>query len=302
MGIPFFILGGGSNILVADEGFRGLAVLLDVRGVRFEEHNGSVRCIAGAGERWDDLVALTVARGLYGLENLSGIPGTVGAAPVQNIGAYGAEIKDLIVWVEAIDATTNVQKRFSNRACRFGYRTSFFKTPRGKNFIITGVACSLEKRGSLNLSYKEVREYVAKIGRTPALEEVRAVILSIRSRKFPDLSLYGTAGSFFKNPVISKKRFEALQERFPDAPSYAVNERFVKVPAGWIIEKIGGYKGFEKDAVRSFENQALVIVNTGSACADAILAYARMIQEGIEKKIGIALEFEVALVGFSKKV
>lgn len=300
--IPFFVLGGGSNILVADEGYRGLVIQLDLRGVFFEDRGGEVLCRVAAGEKWDDFVALTVARGLYGLENLSGIPGTVGASPVQNIGAYGVEVKETIVRVETIDASTNTIKNFSNRACRFGYRTSFFKSLQGKNFIITRVTFLLQKKGSLNLSYKDVREYFKEKKIMPTLEEVRAAILEIRSRKFPDLARYGTAGSFFKNPIISKSRFKKLHERFSNAPSYPVNKRFVKVPAGWLIQEVGGYKGFEQDAVRSFENQALVIVNTRNASAVDIFKYARMIQEEIQKKTEIILEFEVQLVGFSSEV
>ena len=175
---------------------------------------------AGGGENWDDLVAETVRRGLYGLENLSGIPGTVGAAPVQNIGAYGSEVKDVIVSVETFDSSLNEIKHFFPSECRFAYRDSFFKTKEGKRFIITAVTFRLRKDASLNIEYKDIKNYFAQKNISPILSLVRKAVLEIRKGKFPDLRTTGTAGSFFKNPIIPKEKFDALKKKFPGLPGF----------------------------------------------------------------------------------
>jgi UDP-N-acetylmuramate dehydrogenase len=203
--LKIFVLGGGSNILFHDQGFDGLVVKMEIMDVVINGNVGDkVIVSAGAGVEWDLLVAGTVAHRLYGLENLSLIPGTVGAAPVQNIGAYGSEVKNTIEWVEAIDIDTGNVRRFSNHECAFGYRTSFFKTPAGKKYIIARVGFSLTRNGKINTSYRDIAEYIKNNAISDAelsLQKIRDMVIDIRTKKLPNLKEYGTAGSFFKNTM-----------------------------------------------------------------------------------------------------
>ncbi|MDE1875177.1 MAG: FAD-binding protein, partial [Patescibacteria group bacterium] len=216
---PIFILGGGSNIVVPDGGFPGLVIKMELSGMSFQDKGeGKFRAVVAAGEGWDAFVAETVRRGLWGLENLSHIPGTVGAAPVQNIGAYGVEVGGAIISVRALDRETGAAREFSNEECRFGYRDSFFKTAFGKRWIITSVTFDLNPAPQPNVSYKDLAEHFA--GRAPSQAEIRDAVIAIRKNKFPDLSETGTAGSFWKNPIIPQSRFAELSERYPGMPSF----------------------------------------------------------------------------------
>lgn len=296
--LPLAILGGGSNMLVGDRGVRGLTVKICLMGMSFtpvSEH--IVEAVAGAGEAWDAFVMNTISRGLWGLENLSGIPGLVGATPIQNVGAYGVEIADTLVRVEAFDPDTLAVRTFSKEECRFGYRDSFFKTPEGSRFIITKVTFALTADGEPNLSYKDVARRFAETSAKKTPASLRQAILSIRAAKFPDLSRFGTAGSFFKNPILSAPMFALLKQRFPDVPGFSEAGGGVKVPAAWLIEHAGGFKGVREGSVGSFENQALVIVNYGGACAVDILRFADIIANTVREKTGITLEREVRIVG-----
>ncbi|MDP3661708.1 MAG: UDP-N-acetylmuramate dehydrogenase [bacterium] len=284
--LPIFILGGGTNMLLSDDGFRGVVVKIELHGVKWGEAS-----VVAAGENWDSFVAETVARGLWGLENLSGIPGTVGAAPVQNIGAYGVEIAEVLEWVEALDMRTGEIKQLSNADCAFAYRDSIFKKQEGKNFIITRVAFRLQKDGAPNLQYKDLAEYFSS-GGAPTLQQIRRAVLEIRARKFPDLKTHGTAGSFFKNPIISKEKFEELKKRFPGLSGFPVPSG-VKVPLAWILDKICGLKGFEQDNTALWKDQPLVLVNKGGASASAVSALADNIAHIVKEKTGIEIEREV---------
>lgn len=297
-GLPVFILGGGSNILVSDEGFDGIVVKIEIGGLLFvEKGDDAVEAVVGAGEDWNHLVALSVRHGLYGLENLSGIPGTVGAAPIQNIGAYGREVKDSIVSVDVFDPDTFREKTMTKNECDFAYRHSVFKTPAGRHFVVTRVRFSLSKKGMLDTSYKDVHDYFAQNGEKPTLARVRSAILSIRSRKFPDISKVGTAGSFFKNPIITAGKARELQERFPDLPQFPT-ENGVKIPIAWILDHALSLKGARSGTVGTFKSHSLVLINNGNAHASDVDAFAKEIERAVKEKTGIVLEREVTRVSF----
>lgn len=314
---PFFILGGGSNVLVSDEGFAGLVIKIEIGGIEFTNTDGEggvVRASVGAGENWDLFVQNCVERGLYGAENLSFIPGTVGAAPVQNIGAYGAEVKDIIESVEAIDVqavsvdgSVSPVSIFSNAECGFAYRDSIFKKKENVGrYIITRVNFILKKDGKINIEYKDLREYFSALSSgaqesstfTPSLAEVRAAVIAIRKKKLPDWHVVGTAGSFFKNPVICLEHYEGLKKQSPELPSYAVagNPEVVKVPLAWVFDHICGYRGVTRGAIGVYHNQALVIVNNGGGTTAEVKALATEMITAVKEKTGIDIEPEVQYV------
>jgi UDP-N-acetylmuramate dehydrogenase len=245
--LPLLVLGGGSNMLVSDSGFGGLVIKIEIKGIEFEERGEIVQVRIGAGEDWDYVVAKCVSQGYGGIENLSYIPGTVGAAPVQNIGAYGVEIGSVIAAVRAVNYENGEERIFSRNECRFAYRDSFFKTPGGRKFIITEVTLELQKNCPLNMTYKDVAVFYEQNPAHPkTLQGVRDAVIMIRKRKLPDLSRFGTAGSFFKNPIISEKHFALLKEKYPTLPSYSASEGYVKVPLAWILDNVCGIKGYKK--------------------------------------------------------
>lgn len=290
--LPFFVLGGGSNTIIPDEGFSGVVAKMEMKGIRFEEEDENVVvAIAEAGEDWDGLVAATVERGLYGLENLSAIPGTVGAAPIQNIGAYGIEAADVIEWVEVFDPATMHTRRMTPRECAFGYRDSFFKTDEGKKLIVLRVAFRLSRDGKLFMEYDDVQKYFVDYDLTPNLAMLRRAIIAIRASKLPDMH---TAGSFFKNPIISKEQARALKERYPDAPCHSIDDG-VKVSAAWLIEHVGGWKGYREGAVGVYEHHALVLINYGTGTSAELFSLAEKIVDSIKSKTGITLEQEVCV-------
>ncbi len=296
--LPLFILGGGSNVLISDEGFFGLVIKIELKGIEyFEKENGSVEVVVGAGESWDDFVSDSVKQELYGIENLSRIPGTVGATPIQNIGAYGAEVKDTIVWVEAYDIREKTFIKIKNNKCNFKYRDSFFKTKRGKDFIITKVCFVLQKKGTLNTSYKDVQNYFKnKSSEAISLLEMRKAIVTIRKEKFPDLSVVGTVGSFFKNPIVSKQVVSELQCTYPELPCFKASNGDVKVSLAWILDHILKWKGVRRGKVGTFSNQPLVIVNYGKENADEIKMFTNEIKKDVKKKINIKIISEVTVI------
>ena len=284
--LPSFVFGGGSNLLVAEGEIKAVIIKNEIKGVEWKEEGESVLVTAGAGESWDALVAAAVARGLWGIENLSGIPGTVGAAPVQNIGAYGTELADTLEWVETLSA------RLSLAECRFGYRGSIFKETEGKHHIITRVALRLQKDGAPNFVYKDVAKYFGDAKTTPTLAEIRRGVLEIRSKKFPDLKEFGTAGSFFKNPIISRTQFDELKKKYPEMPGFPLGEE-MKIPLAWVLDNLCGLKGLRKGAVGLFPNQPIVLVNFGGANANEIRAFAEEIARCVKNKTDIKVEWEV---------
>ena len=290
--LPFFILGKGSNVIVLDEGYDGVVIKMEIIGIEYEKCSEKIRVISGAGERLDFLVSETVKKELYGLENLSFIPGTVGATPIQNTGSYGVEVKDVIEWVEAINVDTLKIKKFSNKECNFEYRESFFKTLEGKKYIVIRVSFLLEINGILNTDYRDVTEYISehKI-KEVTLSTLREIIIAIRTKKFSGGN--GTAGSFFKNPTISKEKLNELLKTFPDLKYFSVEDDKVKVPAAWLLDHVGGWKGFREGNVGAWVNQPLFLVNFGGGSASEIVALSERIIEDIKEKTGIVLEREV---------
>jgi len=279
------LLGGGSNVLVSDAGFDGLVIKIEMTGV---EKEGEL-LIAGAGESWDALVECAVQSGLWGIENLSGIPGTVGAAPVQNIGAYGSEIKDTLAWVEAFDMQSGAVIRLQNTECSFGYRTSRFKKEPGR-FIILRAAFKLNKNGAPNTSYKDL----AGISRSN-LAEIRAKVLAVRAGKFPDLKKEGTAGSFFLNPVVSAQKAAELAKKYPDLPQFPA-ESGVKVSLAWLLDNVLHVKRLSVGGARLYEKQPLVIAASRTASASDVAELAQKVARLVQDKFKIIIEPEVRII------
>jgi UDP-N-acetylmuramate dehydrogenase len=286
------ILGEGSNVLFR-ENFSGLILHPVEKSIDIQEENQEDALIkVSAGYNWDEFVEWTVRHGYYGLENLSLIPGQVGAAPIQNIGAYGVEVKDLIESVEGFYLDTGKDFMLPAEACQFDYRDSVFKKElRGKVFI-SYVYFRLSKKASPEIRYGKITEELA--GRAPTPELVRDIVMEIRNQKLPDPTKTGNAGSFFKNPVVSKAQFELIRHDYPDVKYYPVDD-LVKIPAGWLIEK-AGWKAYRVGDAGVHPKQALVLVNYGMAGPDEILKLAEQIREDIQYKFGIELEMEVRII------
>ncbi len=294
--LPIFIFGGGSNVIVSDEVFSGVTIKMEIRGIEFKEIGNKTRVIAGAGVEWDRLVERTVNCNLYGLENLSLIPGTVGATPVQNIGAYGVEVKDIIEWVEVMNIETMEIERIINKECLFEYRDSFFKSEEGKKLIILSVAFGLEKDRELKTDYKDIVEYFSRKNIAPTLKTLRKAIIEIRMNKLPDMKKIGTAGSFFKNPVVSEKKVQKLLNIYPDLKYFSVDDGTFKLSSAWLLDKVGDWNGKCIGDACVYEKQALVLINRGNSTAKEILSLAIEMQNDIKEKTGIELEFEINII------
>ena len=291
--VPFFVLGGGSNILIADEGFNGLVIKMDIEGKKIQDQI----ITAGAGESWDDFVDYTVKQGFNGLENLSSIPGTVGAAPVQNIGAYGVEVGQFISSVNVFDTQTMKEVELSVRECHFGYRYSLFKKEKGR-YIVTLVNFSLKRDGKVNVEYKDLKEKFTQA--TPS--QVREAVIDIRRHKLPDWNKWGTAGSFFKNPVITQAHFDELKAKYPGLPGFPENDANgksndqIKIPLGWVLDNVCNAKGLLRGGVGTYEKQALVIVTKPGATASEVVAFTQDLMKQVKEKTGIIVEAEVEWV------
>jgi UDP-N-acetylmuramate dehydrogenase len=292
---PRLILGGGSNLLLPDN-FPGLVIHNCIQFIESTAvASNEVIIRAGGGVNWHALVLWSLRQGYGGLENMALIPGTVGAAPIQNIGAYGREIKDVFVKLEAQELETGTTHTFSLEDCQFGYRDSIFKQPENRHrYLITSVSFRLTKQvHELHTHYGAIQEQLEKQGvHQPTPQDVAAAVIEIRRSKLPDWRIYGNAGSFFKNPVISQDHFQQLQSQFPGIPSYPAEDHQVKVPAGWLIDQCG-WKGQRHGAVGCYERQALVIVNHGGATAKEIIAFSALIMKDVQEKYSIELEREV---------
>ncbi|MFT3738873.1 MAG: UDP-N-acetylmuramate dehydrogenase [Breznakibacter sp.] len=292
---PFFVLGGGSNVLFKSH-VEGLVVHPTMSGINVAGiQNDHVIVEAMAGVEWDELVAFCVANGFHGIENLSMIPGNVGASPVQNIGAYGVEVCDVIDKVFGIDLQNGTRLEFSAGECGFKYRDSIFKNALKKRVIITKVQYRLSLRPEYRLEYGLVSQAVEMLG-GPSLQNVRDAIVGIRRSKLPDPSEFGNAGSFFKNPVIEKSLAGQIKQQYPQMPGYHVNDGWVKIPAGWLIENCG-WKGKAMGQAAVHQHQALVLVNLGNATCEEVLTLADAIAGDVERCFGICLEKEVNVVG-----
>lgn len=290
---PLTILGGGSNALVADEGVKGLVIKNEIGGLGELMDGDDALLLAGAGVEFDRAVAYAAARGWWGLENLSAIPGSAGATPIQNVGAYGVEVAELIERVRILDSESGQARELSAAECRFGYRDSIFKSEEGKNWIVTQVAYRLSARPRPRLEYRDLRERFAD-SQTPALSDIRAAVIAIRAGKFPDWRELGTAGSFFKNPVIAAKKSEALLCRYPGLPLFPQADGRVKVSLGWILDKACDLRGYRRGWVGLYEKQALVLVQYGGATAAEVLDFAREVAVIVHEATGIAIEMEPA--------
>jgi UDP-N-acetylmuramate dehydrogenase len=294
---PKFILGGGSNMLLTKD-IDALVIHIDLKGKKIvEENDDYVWVESQAGEAWHDFVLWTIEQDFGGLENMSLIPGNVGTTPVQNIGAYGTEIKDTFVSCNAINIATQEIKTFTHTECNFGYRESIFKNEVKDQYIITSVTYKLTKRNhKINTSYGDITAELAKNNITnPNLKDVSNAVIAIRQSKLPDPKELGNSGSFFKNPILLKSDFEKIHKKFPEMKYYNVSETEVKVPAGWLIEQ-AGFKGKRFGDAGIHKNQALVLVNYGNATGQEILAISKDIQKTVFEKFGIHIEAEVNVI------
>ncbi len=295
--LPHLFLGGGSNVLLT-KAQEALVVKISIPGIAIiKEDADFVWLKGGAGVVWDEFVQYAVNQGWSGLENLSLIPGTVGAAPMQNIGAYGAEIKDTFESLEALNLQTLELEVFDAKACAFGYRESFFKRAGKGQYLISSVTFKLSKKPSIKTSYGAIQDVLASKGITqPSIREVADAVIEIRQSKLPDPKEIGNSGSFFKNPTVSASEASRLMAEFPGIPNYPVEgSSDVKFPAGWFIEK-AGWKGFRRGDAGVHAKQALVLVNYGEAKGGEILALSEEIKQSIKEKFGVALETEVNIL------
>lgn len=292
---PLFVMGGGSNVLFTKD-YGGTILHSAIKGHHVERVDGSVFFRCGSGEIWDDVVRLCVANGLYGAENLSLIPGEVGASAVQNIGAYGIEAKDLIFKVEAVDIRTGEMREFMNGDCGYSYRWSRFKGEWKDRYVITHVTYKLSDTFVPHLDYGNVRAELEKKGiNTPTAAQLRNTIIEIRKEKLPDPAVEGNAGSFFTNPIVEKGKYESLVREFGDVPHYAVDADHVKIPAGWMIEQCG-WKGKSLGKAGVHSRQALVIVNHGGATGDDILGLCWAVRADVMAKFGVEINPEVNII------
>lgn len=292
--LAVFVLGGGSNVLVPDEGFNGLVIKIECMGVEVAHEGSRVRITAGAGESWDALVLRAVGEDAWGIENLSGIPGTVGGACVQNIGAYGAAFSQVLESIEVFDTKTRTVKMLSREACTFGYRGSIFKEEEGR-YIVLRATLVLTTTPAPNVSYKDLKARFAD--RSMDLRAIRAAVLEIRAAKFPDLSAEGTAGSFFKNPIMPRAEAEVLKQTYPDMPLFDMPETDgVKVPLAWLLDNALHLKGMAVGGARLFENQVLVIAATRNTLAHDVKELASEVQKKVFNELKIKIEAEVKIL------
>jgi UDP-N-acetylmuramate dehydrogenase len=294
--VEYTIIGGGSNILVSDEGFSGLVILMRMRGITHEDASDGktalLRCAAG--EDWDYCVAYAVQNDLWGIENLSGIPGTVGASPVQNIGAYGTEVRETIEQVRVYDPEIDAVRDMTNTECEFGYRTSIWKRERVEQLVVLRVTFRLSRRARPNVSYKDLTLYFEREGILhPSLAHIRSAVLEIRGGKFPDLSAVGTAGSFWKNPTVPQKIAEELKARYPELPVFPVNESKSKLSLAWILDHVCELKGHAHGRAALYENQPLVLIAFPSCTSFEIDSLALHVSKIVHEKTGIVIEREV---------
>lgn len=290
---PFLHIGGGSNLLFTKD-YAGLVLHSRIKGVEIvEENERFVSVCVGAGVVWDDFVAYCVEHGWYGVENLSLIPGEVGASAVQNIGAYGVEVKDLITAVETVDIQGR-ERVYSVEDCEYAYRSSIFKRAENKSIFVTRVGFRLSKEEHYTLDYGTIRQELEKYP-SLTLAVVRKIIIDIRESKLPDPKVAGNAGSFFMNPIVQKEKLQALQQEYPQMPYYELSDGRVKIPAGWMIDKCG-WKGRTLGPAAVHDKQALVLVNCGGAKGSDIIALSDAVRASVREKFGIDIHPEVNFI------
>ena len=289
------VLGGGSNVLISDEGVKGLVLRPLFSDITYREKGESVLVTVGAGVLLDMFIAEVVEKELWGIENLSAIPGTVGATPIQNVGAYGVEVSDVIKYVSVFDIETEKIFEIKKSECMFAYRHSIFKKQEGKKYIILDVTFQLEKKAVPQISYKDIALYFQN-NSSPTLSEIRNSIIDIRSKKFPNWHVNGTAGSFFKNPIISEYQYMQVQQKYPAIPGYNTKNGMVKIALGWVLEHVCNLKGYQEGNVGLFSNQALVLVCTKDATADEVKTFSEKIIQNVFSETGIIIEREVTII------
>ncbi|OFY93148.1 MAG: UDP-N-acetylenolpyruvoylglucosamine reductase [Bacteroidetes bacterium RIFCSPLOWO2_12_FULL_31_6] len=294
--LPLLILGGGSNVLFTKD-FNGLVLKNKLKGIQLiDENEQEVIVKVAAGEVWHEFVLYCIEKGYAGIENLSLIPGSVGASPIQNIGAYGVEVKDVITEVEALNLKDYSIQSFPNVACEFDYRSSIFKTSRKGIYFITSVTFKLAKKATINTSYGAIMDELKKMNILhPTIKDVSNAVIKIRTSKLPDPQKIGNCGSFFKNPTVSEKVKNKILEKYPDAPDYPQANGNYKIAAGWLIEKCG-WKGKRIDNYGVHKNQALVLVNYGGASGSDIFNLSEDIIHSVYQTFGIKLEREVNII------
>lgn len=289
--IPYIIIGGGSNLLLTKD-YEGIVVHSACKGV--ERSGNSLIC--GSGEVWDDIVAKSIAMQLYGAENLSLIPGDVGASAVQNIGAYGSEVKDLIRKITAVEISTGAVREFNHTECEYGYRQSRFKHEWKNRFLIISVEYELSEAFQPRLDYGNIRAELERRNITePTAQQLRDTIIDIRNAKLPDPKVMGNAGSFFMNPIVSREKYEQLAEQYVGMPHYEIDADNVKIPAGWMIDQCG-WKGKSLGRAGVHDKQALVLVNRGGATGAEIVALCEAIQKDVKAKFDIDIHPEVNII------
>lgn len=290
-GDPYIIIGGGSNLLLTRD-FEGIVVHSALMGVDID----GCRMTCGSGMEWDRVVEMAVGQGLYGAENLSSIPGDVGASAVQNIGAYGVEAKDLIVEVEAIEIATGLLRTFSNADCQYGYRDSRFKHDWKNQFLMTHVTYALQSTFEPKLDYGNIRAELERKGISNlTAAQLRTVIVEIRNAKLPDPKVMGNAGSFFMNPVVSREKYESLAAQYEGMPHYTIDSNHEKIPAGWMIEQCG-WKGRSLGRAGVHDKQALVLVNRGGATGAEVVTLCETIRKDVREKFGMDIHPEVNII------
>jgi len=292
---PVLILGGGSNILFTKD-FEGTVVKVGILGIKeIRKDDEYVWLKVNAGEEWDDLVNYCVQKGYCGIENLSLIPGSVGAAPIQNIGAYGVEVKDVFVELEAVNINNGETRILNAEECQFGYRDSAFKKHLKNQFLITSITIKLAKSPQFNIEYGHIKGELEYLNMEPGLSSIRQAIINIRKRFLPDPSEYGNAGSFFKNPIVSDAQYQELLSSFPDLRAFSMPDGTIKLAAGWMIDQCG-MRGFQYKHAGVYTSHALILVNYGDATGKQILRLAEMVKHFVYEKFSVELEYEVNII------
>ncbi len=299
---PLAILGGGSNTVVADQGFRGTVLLVRLAGVAIEERRDSVRMTAAAGENWDALVQLAVAEGLAGLECLSGIPGSAGATPIQNVGAYGQEVSEVVEEVRVLDLGDLSLRSMTTEECAFAYRSSVFRRHPGR-YLVLEVAYRLRRGGRPKIIYRELAELLGRASAAPSLADVRDAVLTLRRSKSmvadADDPNRRSVGSFFVNPLVPNQNLVRIAAAADaEVPAFLAGDGMVKIPAAWLIERAGFRRGLARGGVGISTAHTLAIVNRGTGSADELLALAREIRDGVRARFGIELRPEPVFIGF----
>lgn len=293
---PYLMLGGGSNIIFSN-GFKGLVIINALHELKIlTEDDDSVTLRIGAGENWDDIVARTVAQGLSGIEKLSAIPGTAGATPVQNVGAYGAEIADVLIELEAYDTTIKRFVTLANADCHFSYRNSIFKSPKDRHYIITSITIRLSKRPPEPPFYESLQAYLDKHQITeysPAA--LRGAVVAIRAQNLPDPQIMANTGSFFKNPLVPRGKLAEIQQDHPNMPFYETKDGRIKLLAGWLIDQTG-LKGYRSHGMKIYEKNALVFINESAKDYQDLAAFRQEIVDKVHQKFGVTLEQEPELI------